>query len=359
MNNTLIPASLEELVAGVRSIPRVIPVGRRTKPRMSQVEATRIEMTRLSGIVEYNPSEFTITALAGTSLQEVVQTLAAQGQYLPFWPVLVESGATLGGTIASGLNGPGRFRFGGLRDFILAVQLVDGAGRVLRMGGKVVKNAAGFDLPRFLVGSLGRFAILTEATFKVFPLTESSLTIQLEPATLPETIQILIKAGNSRWELEALDVLPGDRSILMRLGGPSSAIPALAEEILSLWKGCCLPEKQAATCWSELQEFRWSMPDQVLVKVPLAIGQVLEFCQSLERIPGSQAHLSGGGNLAYVSLPLAGFLQLDSALQSQKLSGVTLRGQAPLWAGTQTSFKIASAVKTALDAETRFPGLNE
>lgn len=359
MNSTLTPDTLAELVDAVRSNSRVIPVGSQTKPRMSRVAATPVALTRLSGIVEYHPSEFTITALAGTPVREVVQTLAAQGQYLPFCPMLIEAGATLGGSIASGLSGPGRFRFGGLRDFILATQLVDGAGRLLRMGGKVVKNAAGFDLPRFLVGSMGRFGILTEATFKVFPLASAGLTIQLDPVSPPDTIKILIKSSNSRWELEALDVLPEDQSILMRLGGPASAISSLAEEILSLWKGRCLPEDQAEAYWTDLQEFRWTDPDQVLTKVPLGIGDVVEFCDSLKGIPGSKAHLSGGGNVAYVSLPESGFPAFDSRLQSQKLCGVTLRGRVPLWAGVQNQFKITSAVKTALDAETRFPGLNE
>ena len=71
--------------------------------------------------------------------------------------------------MASGLSGPGRFRFGGLRDFLIGVQFVDGTGKLVRSGGKVVKNAAGFDLPKFMVGSLGRFGILTELSFKVFP----------------------------------------------------------------------------------------------------------------------------------------------------------------------------------------------
>src|SRR4029079_10168517 len=126
------------------------------------------------------PSEFTFTALAGTPIKEIVHALGERGQYLPFDPMLVDSGATLGGTIASGLSGPGRFRFGGVRDFILGVQFVDGMGRLLRMGGKVVKNSAGFDVPKFLTGSLGRFGLITEATFKVFPRPENYLTVLLD-----------------------------------------------------------------------------------------------------------------------------------------------------------------------------------
>src|SRR5581483_4094672 len=175
------PTTQAELVDAICSAPRVIAGGAGTKPRLVSVgaEVVRLSMTHLNGIIEYEPSEFTFTALAGTPLREIMAALAERGQYLPFDPMLAAAGATLGGTVAAGLSGPGRFRFGGLRDFILGVRFVDGMGRLLRMGGKVVKNAAGFDLPKFFVGSLGRFGVLVEVTFKVFPRTTSALTVRL------------------------------------------------------------------------------------------------------------------------------------------------------------------------------------
>src|SRR5260370_42020926 len=94
--------------------------------------------------------------MAGTPLRDLTGALAARGQYLPFDPFLVEAGATLGGTIAAGVSGPGRLRFGGLRDFILGVRCVDGLGRSLRMGGKVVKNAAGFCFSHIFARGFGR-----------------------------------------------------------------------------------------------------------------------------------------------------------------------------------------------------------
>ena len=95
--------------------------------------------------------------------------LAEHGQYLPFDPPLAAAGATLGGTVAAGLSGPGRYRYGGVRDFVLGVRFVDGMGNLVRGGGKVVKNAAGFDFPKLMVGSLGRLGVLAELSFKVFP----------------------------------------------------------------------------------------------------------------------------------------------------------------------------------------------
>lgn len=180
----LAPTTSAELVDAIRSTPRLIAVGGGTKPRMSAVapEFARLSMAQLRGIVEYEPSEFTFTGFAGTPIREIMAALGERGQYLPFDPMLVLAGATLGGTVAAGLSGPGRVRFGGLRDFILGVRFVDGEGRLLRLGGKVVKNAAGFDVPKFLVGSAGRFGVIAELSFKVFPRPVASRTLRLDAA---------------------------------------------------------------------------------------------------------------------------------------------------------------------------------
>jgi glycolate oxidase FAD binding subunit len=162
MTAALTPSSVAAFAEAVRVTPNLIVVGGGTKPRLAEANSiyTRVSTSGLCGIVEYQPDEYTITVLAGTPLREVIATLKAKGQFLPFDPLFVKAGATIGGAVAAGANGPGRFRFGGIRDFILGTRFVDGDGRVLRMGGKVVKNAAGFDLPKFLVGSLGRYGVL-------------------------------------------------------------------------------------------------------------------------------------------------------------------------------------------------------
>ena len=302
MNPTLTPANRDELVDAVRATPHLIAVGAETKPRLSAVNAIRMSMTGLSGIVEYDPGEFTFTALAGTPVQEIVDTLTAQGQHLPFDPLWVEAGATIGGTVASGVSGPGRFRFGGLRDFILGVQFVDGAGDLLRMGGKVVKNAAGFDLPKFFVGSLGRFGILTELTFKVFPRPASHVTLTLD-ANDPETeATILMQAASARWELEALDILPDGSTIALRVSGPTAALEPLTSEILGRWPGRQLSEESADALWSDLREGRWTNSDAPLIKVAMSPAVVVPLIRSVNDMTGAQIHVSAGGNMAFVSL---------------------------------------------------------
>jgi glycolate oxidase FAD binding subunit len=304
------------------------------------VEAVRITTTGLRGIKEYDPSEFTFTAAAGTPIREIADALAERGQYLPFDPLLVDAGATLGGTVASGLSGAGRFRYGGLRDFILGVRFVDGTGRLLRMGGKVVKNAAGFDLPKFFVGSLGRFGVLAEITFKVFPRPRTTQTLRLRGGGT-----ILTEAANSRFEFDALDIAPGETDLLARLCGPEAALEALCREIFARWPGEIVSEDP----WPALREFRWANPDTPLVKVALSPGKI----GSLE---GLLYHLSAGGNVAFISAKAEA---LDERLRHVSLSGVTFRGEAPLWLGGGSRPAIVGAVKQALDPLSRFPSLDD
>jgi len=355
MTPLLAPATPAELASAVRSAPRVIVVGAGTKARLAAVagDFVRISTKRMSGIVEYEPSEFTFTALAGTPVRDIMAVLAARGQYLPFDPMLAEAGATIGGTVAAGLSGPGRWRFGGLRDFILGVQFVDGEGRLLRMGGKVVKNAAGFDLPKFFVGSAGRFGALAEVTFKVFPRPRAVRTLQLEAKNSAAKARLLTAAANTRWELDALDASIDEPAVYARLGGPPEALEPLAAEVLARFPGAVVDESVAAALWREVVELRWAREDGELAKMALTPADVPEFVGLVRGLSGARGWISGGGNVGYVSVPPgAGFSAFP-------WSGVTLRGAGPLWLGPPRNFVVMHAVKAALDPQKRFPNLDD
>ena len=354
MNAVLAPTSLNELVDAVRSTSRVLAIGAGTKPRLSAVDAVKISTAKLRGISEYDPSEFTFTAAAGTPVREIAAALAERGQYLPFDPMLTSAGATLGGTVAAGLSGPGRFRFGGVRDFILGVRFVDGAGRLLRMGGKVVKNAAGFDLPKFFVGSLGRFGVLAEITFKVFPRPASARTLRLDAATPEDVVKIFTSAASSRFEFDALDLPPGETGVLARI----AALAALAREVLARWPGAILSDDDAEKAWTDLREFLWCDLAEPLVKVALAPASVAPLLMAVQSLGGARLHVSAGGNVAFVALANATHAPaFDEQLRTLGLAGVTLRGESPLWLGMHPSTKAATAVKAALDPAGRFPEL--
>ena len=126
------------------------------------VEGDVLETRGHAGILRHDPAELVLTARGGTPLADVEAQLAACGQRLPFEPPHFGAGATLGGAVAAGLSGPARAWAGPLRDFVLGVRLLTGDGRVLRFGGEVMKNVAGYDVARLLAGSLGILGVLLE-----------------------------------------------------------------------------------------------------------------------------------------------------------------------------------------------------
>jgi glycolate oxidase FAD binding subunit len=355
MVDAMQPVSVAELVEAIRSAPRVIAVGGGTTPRLSAVgdEFMRVSTTQVRGIIEYEPDEFTFTALAGTPVREVIAVLAERGQHLPFDPVFAAEGATLGGMMAAGVNGPGRFRFGGLRDFIVGIRFVDGAGGLRRAGGKVVKNAAGFDLPKFFVGSAGRFGVLAEVSFKVFPKPTATRTLRLEATDAATKTRCLCALAAGRWEIDALDAAIAEGAVFARLAGPSDALVALGNDILTRWPGTMMPAGEVQNFWTSITGFRWAHTNGALVKVALTPAQVADFIAFTQSRAGGRGWISAGGNVGYLSFARG------TEFPALPWPGVTLRGDAPLWCGPQSRFAAMQAVKQALDPDNRFPGLDE
>jgi glycolate oxidase FAD binding subunit len=132
------------------------------------------------GILRHDPAELVITARAGTPLDEIESQLEAAGQRLPFEPPHFGRPATIGGTIAAGLAGPARAWSGPARDYVLGAVVLAGDGRVLRFGGEVMKNVAGYDLARVMAGSLGILGVLLEVSLKVLPRAAAERTLALD-----------------------------------------------------------------------------------------------------------------------------------------------------------------------------------
>jgi len=155
-----------------------------------------VDTTDYRGIVQYEPTELVITAKAGTPISEVEQALDEQGQMLAFEPpqlggndVVTGGGSfngTVGGMVASGLAGPRRPWSGGVRDYVLGTSIINGTGEYLRFGGQVMKNVAGYDVSRLMVGSMGRLGVLTDVSLKVQPKPECQQYYRFEsmPAEL-------------------------------------------------------------------------------------------------------------------------------------------------------------------------------
>lgn len=140
------------------------------------------------GILSHEPSELTIQARSGTPLAEIDAALAEHCQVLAFEPPCFGQRGTLGGAIASGLSGPARPFYGAARDFVLGVSLINGRGQLLRFGGQVMKNVAGYDVSRFVTGSMGTLGLITDVSLKVLPKARAELTL-MQQATQAQAIE--------------------------------------------------------------------------------------------------------------------------------------------------------------------------
>ncbi len=159
-----------QLARDSRTTLRIAGQGSKAELLGSRRGDVLLDLTSHCGVEQYRPEELVITARAGTSLDEVNQTLAEKGQCLAAEPPGYKSRGTVGGVVASGLSGPSRPFRGSLRDTVLGVVMVNGLGERLKFGGEVFKNVAGFDVARLMVGSEGAFGVLLSVSLRVAPL---------------------------------------------------------------------------------------------------------------------------------------------------------------------------------------------
>lgn len=154
------------------------------EPAHAALNGGVLDVSAYRGVINYQPSELVVTARAGTPLAEIEALLASNRQMLAFEPPRFGAASTIGGCVAAGLSGPRRMMAGSLRDFVLGATLLDASGTVLRFGGEVMKNVAGYDVSRLLAGSLGIFGPMLEVSLKVapLPLAEQTLELQLDEA---------------------------------------------------------------------------------------------------------------------------------------------------------------------------------
>ena len=186
-----------------------------------------LDVTPLSGISAYEPSELVVTVRAGPPLAELEAALAEKGQCLPFEPprlgATTQQGGTVGGMVAAGLAGPTRAAVGGVRDYLLGASLINGRGELLSFGGQVMKNVAGYDVSRLLAGSMGTLGVLAEVTLKVLPkpVAEQTLVFDMNEA---EAIARLNQWGGQPLPISASFWHAGQ--LWLRLSGARAAVAA-------------------------------------------------------------------------------------------------------------------------------------
>ena len=166
-------------------------------------EALAIEVAGHSGVIDYDPAELVITLRAGCRLREVEALLAQNRQMFAFDPPHFAPDASIGGMVASGLAGPRRGFAGGIRDYVLGAKLIDGRGEIMQFGGRVIKNVAGFDLSRLMVGSLGTLGIILEVSIRVMPMFETEVTLAFSHHSADDHVRWVNELGSKPYPLSA------------------------------------------------------------------------------------------------------------------------------------------------------------
>lgn len=233
-----------------------------------------------SGIVSHEPSELVVTVRAGTPLADLEVALAEQGQCLPFDPPRFGPASTIGGVVAAGLAGPARATVGGVRDFVLGVQMIDGRGEWLSFGGQVMKNVAGYDISRALAGSMGTLGVITHLSLKVLPVATAEATLVFRLGQ-HDALEQLHRWGGQPLPLNASCwvkdlTTPGQPELLfVRLRGAVAAVESACERMLrEAAGGQRMDNAQAGPDWAACRDqtlpfFQPAAPDLCLWRLSL------------------------------------------------------------------------------------------
>ncbi len=198
-----------------------------------------------SGIIEYDPRELVLTARTGTPLKVLEAALDKAGQMLTFEPPHFGAGATLGGTIACGLSGPRRPYAGAARDAVLGCKLLNGKGEILSFGGQVMKNVAGYDVSRLMVGAYGTLGVLLEISLKVLPRPAASLTLMHVHST-DESIRFMSHLLTQPMPVDA--ACHHDGHTFIRIAGSEQAVKHAQKQMGGA------PVNDASAFWQSVRE---------------------------------------------------------------------------------------------------------
>jgi len=283
LSTTLAPASQLEVAEAIRtaisSRTPVYPLGGQTSLNFggaTKQPGQGLSTETLTRVVDYPARDMTITVEAGITLAALRETLAAERQYLPVDAARADR-ATLGGLIATNFSGPRRYGSGTLRDYVIGISAVDGHGTLFKAGGRVVKNVAGYDFCRLLIGSLGTLAVVTQATLKVKPIPAASVLAVVDVADAKQAETLLAGLVESRTTPTAIELLAGEQwndvaelgpadakfayRLVVGLEGTGAEVEWMVERLKQEWQAAGAAEPRivadapAAVLWQRLIDF--------------------------------------------------------------------------------------------------------
>ena len=173
-----------------------------------------VSLRRMNRLQAYDPGDLTLSVEAGITLEEINKLLAGNNQFLPADPPFAGR-AAMGGLLAANVNGPLRHAYGTWRDYVVGLKFVTGEGKEVKSGGRVVKNVAGYDLTKLLIGSLGSLGIITEINLKVFPRPAETATFAVSFDTLEAALELRSKVVHSPLQPAAMELLSGEAAALL------------------------------------------------------------------------------------------------------------------------------------------------
>ncbi|WP_294222047.1 FAD-binding protein [uncultured Shimia sp.] len=254
------PSNEAELAKLVASADGPLHIqGGGTRAIGAPIQGAVLSTTGLSGVSLYEPGALTLVAGAGTPLAEVEATLAAHGQRLAFEPMdyrgmLGTKGAsTIGGVVAANVSGPRRIQVGACRDSLLGVRFVDGMGRVLKNGGRVMKNVTGYDLVKLMAGSWGTLGVLTEVSLKVQAMPEAVGCVLVNGLSDVDAVAAMSAALGSPYDVSGAAHAPagvdGHPVTMIRIEGLEASVAyraAKLTDLLAKFGGAVLVERDPA-----------------------------------------------------------------------------------------------------------------
>jgi glycolate oxidase FAD binding subunit len=288
-----------------------------------------LDLSRLAGIRDYQPSELVLSAGAATPIEEIDAALAKAGQMLAFEPPdfgalfglpAVSGRRTLGGALACNLSGPRRIKAGAARDHFLGFRGVSGRGEVFKSGGKVVKNVTGYDLCKLMAGSFGTLAALEEVTVKVLPQPEALSTVMLWGLDALAGVRILSRALASPHEISGAVYIPalttaglmslsGSTAIAaLRLEGPDPSVIFRRERLLAeLGSDCEASSLDAEASIAFWRAIRDVLPlagsgDRVIWRVSVAPNRGGELGEAIARRLDASWYLDWAGGLVWAAI---------------------------------------------------------
>ncbi len=332
-----------------------------------------LDLSRLNRVLEYEPADLTVTVQAGVTLGQLQQALGERRQWLPLDP---PGGAdrTVGGLVATGASGPHRLAFGTPRDLLIGLRIAQADGMLYRGGAKVVKNVAGYDLPKLFVGSLGTLGVVVEATFKLQPLPRRWGTVAvvcpsleaaghlagqvLTSSMTPAALCILDMGAVRQTLFRVPDLVPPDTETLLlaRFGGIPPAVERQLRELGQLAErvgGAARSVEADAELWAALADLPLDMTARRALRfknavLPSRVADAMRAAQAVARdhgLPVGQIAYAGNG---VVLTTMRGFGAEEGLQARLTQAGQALRERMADLGGTSVVEHGPTAVKTAI-----------